>query len=53
MGIGDQALEGGDGDVGGGGQPHSSQFRAEEEDEVDLLGELSIGPRGETVVLIC
>ncbi|MQM06811.1 hypothetical protein Taro_039638 [Colocasia esculenta] len=32
--------EGGDGDVGGGRQPHSSQFRAEEEDEVDLLGDL-------------
>ncbi|MQM01703.1 hypothetical protein Taro_034463, partial [Colocasia esculenta] len=34
--------EGGDGDVGGGRQPHSSQFRAEEEDEVDLLGDLRI-----------
>ncbi|MQL90670.1 hypothetical protein Taro_023265, partial [Colocasia esculenta] len=32
--------EGGDGDVGGGRQPHSSQFQAEEEDEVDLLGDL-------------
>ncbi|MQM11060.1 hypothetical protein Taro_043962 [Colocasia esculenta] len=33
--------EGGEhGDVGGGRQPHSSQFRAEEEDEVDLLGDL-------------
>ncbi|MQM01447.1 hypothetical protein Taro_034199, partial [Colocasia esculenta] len=25
---------------GGGRQPHSSQFRAEEDDEVDLLGDL-------------
>ncbi|MQL70605.1 hypothetical protein Taro_002920 [Colocasia esculenta] len=32
--------EGEHGDVGGGRQPHSSQFRAEEEDEVDLLGDL-------------
>ncbi|MQL73217.1 hypothetical protein Taro_005570 [Colocasia esculenta] len=32
--------EGEYGDVGGGRQPHSSQFRAEEEDEVDLLGDL-------------
>ncbi|MQM13850.1 hypothetical protein Taro_046777 [Colocasia esculenta] len=32
--------EGEHGDVGGGKQPHSSQFRAEEEDEVDLLGDL-------------
>ncbi|MQL92829.1 hypothetical protein Taro_025460 [Colocasia esculenta] len=32
--------EGQHGDVGGGRQPHSSQFRAEEEDEVDLLGDL-------------
>ncbi|MQL89997.1 hypothetical protein Taro_022581 [Colocasia esculenta] len=38
--------EGGDGDVGGGRQPHSSQFRAEEEDEVDLLGDLSIRAEG-------
>ncbi|MQL87839.1 hypothetical protein Taro_020392 [Colocasia esculenta] len=34
--------EGEHGDVGGGRQPHSSQFRAEEEDEVDLLGNLRI-----------
>ncbi|MQL84579.1 hypothetical protein Taro_017079 [Colocasia esculenta] len=32
--------EGEHGDVGGERQPHSSQFRAEEEDEVDLLGDL-------------
>ncbi|MQL75803.1 hypothetical protein Taro_008186 [Colocasia esculenta] len=32
--------EGEHGDVGGGRQAHSSQFRAEEEDEVDLLGDL-------------
>ncbi|MQM02947.1 hypothetical protein Taro_035718 [Colocasia esculenta] len=32
--------ERGDGDVRGGRQPHSSQFQAEEEDEVDLLGDL-------------
>ncbi|MQL77196.1 hypothetical protein Taro_009597 [Colocasia esculenta] len=38
--------EGGDGDVGGGRQPHSSQFRATEEDEVDLLGDLSIRAEG-------
>ncbi|MQM05939.1 hypothetical protein Taro_038757 [Colocasia esculenta] len=38
--------EGGDGDVGGGRQPHSSQFRTAEEDEVDLLGDLSIRAEG-------
>ncbi|MQL75745.1 hypothetical protein Taro_008112 [Colocasia esculenta] len=32
--------EGEHGDAGGGRQPHSSQFWAEEEDEVDLLGDL-------------
>ncbi|MQL80879.1 hypothetical protein Taro_013346 [Colocasia esculenta] len=32
--------EGQHGDVGGGRQPHSSQFRPEEEDEVDLLSDL-------------
>ncbi|MQL82316.1 hypothetical protein Taro_014791, partial [Colocasia esculenta] len=38
--------ERGDGDVGGGRQPHSSQFRAAEKDEVDLLGDLSIRAEG-------
>ncbi|MQL99723.1 hypothetical protein Taro_032451 [Colocasia esculenta] len=32
--------EGEHGDVGRGRQPHSSQFRAEEDDDVDLLGDL-------------
>ncbi|MQL81129.1 hypothetical protein Taro_013581 [Colocasia esculenta] len=38
--IEEQEEEGQHGDVGGGRQPHSSQFRAEEEDEVDFLGDL-------------
>ncbi|MQM04881.1 hypothetical protein Taro_037688 [Colocasia esculenta] len=34
--------EGEHGDVGGGRQPHSSQIWAEEDDEVDLLGDLQM-----------
>ncbi|MQM07207.1 hypothetical protein Taro_040046, partial [Colocasia esculenta] len=42
--------EGGDGDVGGGRQPHSCQFRGDSEEEVDLLGDLSISAGGGAIV---
>ncbi|MQM11621.1 hypothetical protein Taro_044530 [Colocasia esculenta] len=41
---------GGDGDVGGGRQPHSCQFRGDPEEEVDLLGDLSISAGGGAIV---
>ncbi|MQM15675.1 hypothetical protein Taro_048625 [Colocasia esculenta] len=42
--------EGGDGDVGGGRQPHSCQFRGDPEEEIDLLGDLSISAGGGAIV---
>ncbi|MQL70390.1 hypothetical protein Taro_002717 [Colocasia esculenta] len=42
--------EGGDGDVGGGRQPHSCQFRGDPEEEVDLLDDLSISAGGGAIV---
>ncbi|MQM11417.1 hypothetical protein Taro_044325 [Colocasia esculenta] len=42
--------EGGDGDVGGGRQPHSCQFRGDPEEDVDLLGDLSISAGGGAIV---